>query len=126
MLYTRVLKSFSWTFSGDIEEIIFEATLVKKDNVKDFKKDDDYVNGLQSHKVVMQENAALDQAKVRHWSRDTTSMYEPSETGSVIYIGKASGPYTSNGFQDLCDCFFWLPMLPISLLQQSITCQIPP
>ncbi|XP_031561345.1 glycogen debranching enzyme-like, partial [Actinia tenebrosa] len=60
---------------GDIEEVIFEATLVKKNGLKEFKKDGSFINGLESHVAVIQENIPIQQSKV---------LYIPAKIGSVL------------------------------------------
>ena len=51
-------------FLGDIEEIIFEAILVKNDSRELFSKDEEFINGLHSHGVRMEEHLEVGKAKV--------------------------------------------------------------
>jgi len=50
---------------GEINEIIFEAMLVKKAGLNVFSKDGEFINGLQSHEAVVQRHVPLSDAKVR-------------------------------------------------------------
>jgi len=50
---------------GEINEIIFEAMLVKKPGLNAFSKDGDFINGLQSHEALLQRHVPLNNAKVR-------------------------------------------------------------
>ena len=50
---------------GEINEIIFEAMLVKKPGLNAFSKDGDFINGLQSHEALLQRHVPLSNAKVR-------------------------------------------------------------
>ena len=52
-------------FIGEIEEIIFEAILLKKPGASEFSKDTEFINGLQSHEVLLQRHIPLHKAKVR-------------------------------------------------------------
>ena len=51
-------------FAGEINEIIFEAMLLKKQETSDFTKDAEFINGLQSHEVLLQRHVPLHKAKV--------------------------------------------------------------
>ena len=51
--------------TGEINEIIFEAMLVKKPGLNAFSKDGDFINGLQSHEALLQRHVPLNNAKVR-------------------------------------------------------------
>ena len=50
--------------TGEIEEIIFEAMLLKKANTSEFVQDKEYINGLQSHEVLLQRHIPFHQSKV--------------------------------------------------------------
>lgn len=50
---------------GEINEIIFEAMLVKKPGINAFSKDGEFINGLQSHEALLQRHVPLNNAKVR-------------------------------------------------------------
>ena len=50
---------------GEIEEIIFEAILLKKPGASEFSKGTEFINGLQSHEVLLQRHIPLHKAKVR-------------------------------------------------------------
>ena len=50
---------------GEINEIIFEAMLVKKPGLTAFSKDGEFINGLQSHEALLQRHVPLNNAKVR-------------------------------------------------------------
>ena len=50
---------------GEINEIIFEAMLMKKPGLNAFSKDGDFINGLQSHEALVQRHVPLGDAKVR-------------------------------------------------------------
>ena len=50
--------------TGEIEEIIFEAMLLKKANTSEFVQDKKYINGLQSHEVLLQRHIPFHQSKV--------------------------------------------------------------
>lgn len=57
--------SFNWI--GEIEEVIFEARLMRKLDTSDFNEDAEFINGLQSHEVEIQRHVPLHKAKV--WIR---------------------------------------------------------
>lgn len=65
------------TIPGKIEEIIFEASLIRKDGVGEFVKDDEFINGLQSHEVLLQEHVTLDKAKVQQVCGETSNTKPP-------------------------------------------------
>ena len=65
------------TIPGKIEEIIFEASLIRKDGVGEFVKDDEFINGLQSHEVLLQEHVTLDKAKVQQVCDETSNTKPP-------------------------------------------------
>ena len=50
---------------GEINEIIFEAMLMKKPGLNAFSKDGEFINGLQSHETLVQRHVPLNDAKVR-------------------------------------------------------------
>jgi len=50
---------------GEINEVIFEAMLVKKPGLNAFSKDGEFINGLQSHEALVQRHVPLNDAKVR-------------------------------------------------------------
>ena len=50
---------------GEINEIIFEAMLMKKPGLNHFSKDGEFINGLQSHEALVQRHVPLSDAKVR-------------------------------------------------------------
>ena len=50
---------------GEINEIIFEAMLMKKPGVNAYSKDGEFINGLQSHEALVQRHVPLSEAKVR-------------------------------------------------------------
>ena len=52
------------TIPGKIEEIIFEAILIKKRAVVDFSRNPKYINGLESHECLLQEHVGPGKAKV--------------------------------------------------------------
>lgn len=49
---------------GEINEIIFEAMLLKRQDASEFIKDAEFINGLQSHEVLLQRHKPLHEAKV--------------------------------------------------------------
>lgn len=51
------------TIPGEINEIIFEAVLVKKAGLNVFSKDGEFINGLQSHEALVQRHVPLSDAK---------------------------------------------------------------
>ena len=57
-----IVMSFNWI--GEIEEVIFEARLMRKLDTSDFSEDAEFINGLQSHEVEIQRHVPLDKAKV--------------------------------------------------------------
>ena len=52
-------------FTGEIEAIIFEAMLLKRTGTSEFCKDEEYINGLQTHEVLLQRHIPFHQSKVR-------------------------------------------------------------
>lgn len=54
--------SINWI--GELEEVIFEARLMRKLDTSDFSEDAEFINGLQSHEVEIQRHVPLHKAKV--------------------------------------------------------------
>ena len=54
-----------FTVSGEINEVIFEAMLLRKDDVTEFTKNADFINGDNSHEVFIQQHVPLNKALVR-------------------------------------------------------------
>jgi len=69
MFWGFLFVCFLLNFKGEIEEIIFEAMLVKKPDSGEFIKDSEFINGLQSHEVLLQRHVPLHKAKVRTIAR---------------------------------------------------------
>lgn len=69
VFFTEVLYLFrdDYVFRsvGEINEIIFEAMLLKRQDASEFIKDAEFINGLQSHEVLLQRHKPLHEAKVR-------------------------------------------------------------
>ena len=59
---TLIVMSFNWI--GELEEVIFEARLMRKLDTSDFSEDAEFINGLQSHEVEIQRHVPLHKAKV--------------------------------------------------------------
>lgn len=57
----------SFNCLGELEEVIFEARLMRKLDTSDFSEDAEFINGLQSHEVEIQRHVPLHKAKV--WIR---------------------------------------------------------
>lgn len=57
----------SFNCLGELEEVIFEARLMRKLDTSDFSEDAEFINGLQSHEVEIQRHVPLLKAKV--WIR---------------------------------------------------------
>ena len=68
VFFTEVLYLFrdDYVFRsvGEINEIIFEAMLLKRQDASEFIKDAEFINGLQSHEVLLQRHKPLHEAKV--------------------------------------------------------------
>ena len=54
----------SFNCLGELEEVIFEARLMRKLDTSDFSEDAEFINGLQSHEVEIQRHVPLHKAKV--------------------------------------------------------------
>lgn len=54
----------SFNCLGELEEVIFEARLMRKLDTSDFSEDVEFINGLQSHEVEIQRHVPLHTAKV--------------------------------------------------------------
>lgn len=69
VFFTEVLYLFRddyvFRLVGEINEIIFEAMLLKRQDASEFIKDAEFINGLQSHEVLLQRHKPLHEAKVR-------------------------------------------------------------
>ena len=59
------VKAIQPCLTGEIEEIIFEAMLLKRANTSEFIQDKEYINGLQSHEVLLQRHIPFHQSKVK-------------------------------------------------------------
>ena len=54
----------SFNCLGELEEVIFEARLMRKLDTSDFSEDAEFINGLQSYEVEIQRHVPLHKAKV--------------------------------------------------------------
>ena len=80
----------SFNCLGELEEVIFEARLMRKLDTSDFSEDAEFINGLQSHEVEIQRHVPLHKAKV--WIRR-------SKDKKTLVISGIEIPYSSALFQ---------------------------
>ena len=85
---TFIVMSFNWI--GELEEVIFEARLMRKLDTSDFSEDAEFINGLQSHEVEIQRHVPLHKAKV--WIRR-------SKDKKTLVISAIEIPYSCALFQ---------------------------
>lgn len=64
------------TIPGEIEEIIFEAMLLKRTGTSEFCKDEEYINGLQTHEVLLQRHIPFHQSKTCRAERKGDNTFE--------------------------------------------------
>lgn len=80
----------SFNCLGELEEVIFEARLMRKLDTSDFSEDAEFINGLQSHEVEIQRHVPLHKAKV--WIRR-------SKDKKTLVISAIEIPYSCALFQ---------------------------
>lgn len=80
----------SFNCLGELEEVIFEARLMRKLDTSDFSEDAEFINGLQSHEVEIQRHVPLHEAKV--WIRR-------SKDKKTLVISAIEIPYSCALFQ---------------------------
>ncbi|XP_048587758.1 glycogen debranching enzyme-like isoform X2 [Nematostella vectensis] len=73
---------------GEFEEILLEAMIVKTDESSEFQKDNKFINGLQSHRVLMQKGVTAAKSKtcrvVPSGSNNFEVFFDHFAPGSVI------------------------------------------
>ena len=80
----------SFNCLGELEEVIFEARLMRKLDTSDFSEDAEFINGLQSYEVEIQRHVPLHKAKV--WIRR-------SKDKKTLVISAIEIPYSCALFQ---------------------------